>query len=82
MSVINIKETKAKKVSTNIKIKKFLIVRIHDIKPVPDFAARPTNFPSVASVCELDQSFSENIKKNQRCILYNYRVKSANKQSC
>ena len=68
-----------KKGSIKIKTKKSLILRIHDIiKPLPDFVARPANRLSVTSVCELDQLLSGvlQILKKQRCILYNYQVKS------
>ena len=52
----------------------------HDIvEPLPDFVARPANRPSVQSVCELDQLLRGILQllKKERCILYNYRVKSA-----
>ena len=39
-----------------LRIKKFLIVKIHGIiKPIPDFAVRPKICPSVPMVSELDQ---------------------------
>ena len=47
-------------------MKKNLIERIHaDIKPIPDFAARPTNYPSVLKVCDLDQIISEIFQKTK-----------------
>ena len=57
-----------------------LILRIHDIvEPLPDFVAHPANRPSVPSVCELDQLLRGTLQiLKKRCILYNYRVKSAN----
>ena len=55
MSVINTKKIKknvSKKRRQLKKIKKFLIVRVHDnIKPIPDFPARPTNCPITPSFC-------------------------------
>ena len=57
------KKTKAKyfeKGSFKIKTKKSLILKIHDvIEPLPEFVARPANWPGVPSVCELDQLLSE-----------------------
>ena len=45
---------------TKIENWKFLVLGIHDnIKPIPDFAARPKNCPSIPSVCKLDQLLSE-----------------------
>ena len=64
-----------------MKTKKSLILRIHDImEPLPYFVSRPANRPSVPSVCESVQLLSgvlQILKKKQRYILYNYRVKSA-----
>ena len=55
--------------SNEIKTKKSLIPRIHDIiEPLPDFVARPPNRSSVPSVCELDQLLSgvlQILKKNK-----------------
>ena len=64
MSVTSIKKRKQnilKKGSINIKIKKLLIVRIHDnIKPIPEFAAHPATPPP--SVCELEQLLIERLQ--------------------
>ena len=63
-----------------MKTKKSLILRIHDfVEPLPGFVARPENRPSVPIVCELDQLLRGllQILNKERCILYNYRVKSA-----
>ena len=41
-----------KKRQHEVKIKKFLKVRVHDnIKPIPDFVAQPTKQPGVPGVC-------------------------------
>ena len=65
--------------SIKIKNKKSLILRIHDIiEPLPDLVARPANRPSVPRACELDQLLSGVLQiLKKKCILYNYRVKSA-----
>ena len=63
-----------------MKTEKSLILRNHDItEPLPDFVTHPANRPSDQSVCELDQLLSGilQVLKKQRCILYNYQVKSA-----
>ena len=54
-------------------------LKVHDnIEPLPDFAARPANRPSVPSICESDQMLSGNLKiLKKKYILHNYRVKSA-----
>ena len=55
------------------KTKKSLILRIYDIvEPLP-------NPPGVPSVCKLDQLLRGilQILKKERCILHDYRVKSA-----
>ena len=60
------------------KIKKSLIRRVHDnTEPLPDFVARPLDKPNVPSFCGLDQLLSGILQILKRCILYNYRVKSA-----
>ena len=67
--------TKAKyfeKGRIEIKTKKSLILRVHDIiEPLPPFAARPANRPSFPSICELDQLLSGILKliKNAFCII-------------
>ena len=65
-------------------IKKFLIVRIHDnIKNFRDFALRPRKRPNYSKCLRIRpivEGNSSTIKK-QRCILYNYRIKSTKKTS-
>ena len=61
--------------------KKLLMVRIHDnIKPIPDFATRSRNRPSVQSFYKLDKLLSEILqilKKNNDafCIIINQQTR-------
>ena len=70
-----------KKGSIKIKTRKSLTLRVHDITELlPDFVARPGNRPSFPSICKLEQLVSGILQiLKKKCILYNYRVKSAKK---